>query len=60
MLVTIKQLRDALEQIPNQNKIIPLLDGTELAKLVESVHKEHSVFKGWNVSNSRGKQESDE
>lgn len=50
MLVTIKDLREALMREPNQNKLVVILEGSELEVMVRKLHldKEKSVFKSWN------------
>ena len=47
MILPIKELRDILEKVPNQNKTIVILDGTDLSNLLkEYIDKPKEIV--WN------------
>lgn len=50
MLVTIKDLRDALMREPNQNKLVHIIDGSELEVMVKKLYSEQrkNIYKEWN------------
>ena len=50
MLVTVKDLRDALMREPNQNKLVQIIDGSELEVMVKKLYSEQrkSIYKEWN------------
>ena len=53
MLVTVKDLRDALMREPNQNKLVHIIDGSELEVMVKKLYSEQrkSIYKEWNERN---------
>ena len=50
MLVPVKDLREALMREPNQNKLVVILEGSELEVMVRKLYldKEKSIYKAWN------------
>lgn len=50
MLVTVKDLRDVLMREPNQNKLVHIIDGSELEVMVKKLYSEQrrSIYKEWN------------
>ena len=50
MLVTIKDLREAIMREPNQNKLVSILEGSELEVMVRKlkIEQEKSIYKAWN------------
>lgn len=47
MVLTIKELRDILEKVPNQNKTVVILDRTDLSNLLKKyIDKPKEVI--WN------------
>lgn len=50
MLVTVKDLREALMREPNQNKLVHIIDGSELEVMVKKLYSEQrkSIYKEWN------------
>lgn len=50
MLVTVKDLREALMREPNQNKSVHVIDGSELEVMVRRLYldKEKDIVESWN------------
>lgn len=50
MLVTVKDLREALMREPNQNKLVHVIDGSELEVMVRRLYldKEKDIVESWN------------
>ena len=50
MLVPVKDLREALMREPNQNKLVVILEGSELEVMVRKlkIEQEKSIYKAWN------------
>lgn len=50
MLVTVRDLREALMRELNQNKLVSIIEGSELEVMVRKlkVEQEKSIYKAWN------------